>query len=326
MSTSKRKRFSTGGASLQGISDAVSAGTVELGELNFDSLDIDRIEPDPENPRRLGLSEDELAWLKDRAAVAKARADESPDTRTETLLALRNLADSMDENGVLQPIKVYRHGTVFRIAYGERRYWAARVAGLSAMPAWILSKRPTRLRAVQLVENIQREDLILSARVRNVIGVLSELAEDGEATGQRLATLVGMNERTARRYLQVAQGPENVRDAVLAGELTALKDAAAMTGMDEEMRLFVLEAVRAGKSVADAVAVWEARQRTKETEGKRGRPKTKVTLGSTRNVALVKALMGRLLDEDQIPDVDWDDYGAIAKAWQQLLADIERSL
>lgn len=328
MSEGKRSRLRLGGPTLQGIGESVAAATEHTSELNADMIDLDRIEPDPGNPRALGITADELAWMQDDERVTIARATDKPELRDGLLLELRDLAESIRANGVLQPIKVYRHGSGFRIAYGERRYWGARIAQMSSIPALILGMRPARLRVLQLVENVQRSDLDLAARVRNVIGVLHELAEDGEATAARLASTVGMSERMARRYVQVATGPENLREAVLSsGKVKDLKIAAALAGMDAEERAFVLERLGDGRSFAEATAEWSARQQVPDTEAKSlGRPRTKVTLGSTKNVALVKAIMERLSENGALPEIAWDDYRAVAKAWQSLLAEIERSL
>ena len=328
MSEGKRSRLRLGGPTLQGIGESVASASEQPSDLNVDLIDIDRIEPDPGNPRALNITADELAWLQDEDQIRAVRMGEDPEARIGVLLDLRDLSDSIRANGVLQPIKVYRHGSGFRIAYGERRFWGARIARLSSIPALILGSRPARLRVLQLVENVQRSDLDLAARIRNVTGVLQELAEDGEATPGRLASTVGMSERMARRYVQVATGPSDVLDAVLASQIVKdLKVAAALVGMDAEQRSFVLDRLGVGKSFAEAVGEWSARPQDTHSEAKAvGRPRTKVTLGSTKNVALVRVIMEKLSQDGKLPDIAWDDYRAVAKAWQSLLAEIERSL
>jgi ParB family chromosome partitioning protein len=328
MSEGKRSRLRLGGPTLQGIGESVSAAAEQTSELNADLIDLDRIEPDPGNPRGLGITAEEVAWLLDQGQITRARASEDLEPRVGLLLELHELSDSIRANGVLQPIKVYRHGTGFRIAYGERRYWGARIAQLASIPALILGARPARLRVLQLVENVQRSDLDLAARIRNVIGVLHELGEDGEATAPRLASTVGMSDRMARRYVQVANGPEDLLKAVLgSGTVKDLKVAAALAGMDAPQRAFMLGRLADGRTYAEALADWSSHQKALEPKASLlGRPRTKVTLGSTKNVALVRAIMQRLSEDGTLPDIAWDDYRAVAKAWQGLLAQIERSL
>jgi ParB family chromosome partitioning protein len=326
MTESKRRRLRLGGPTLAGIEEYVQ-GAEGSSDFVAEMVDLERIEPDPNNPRRLELTQDEVASVSDSQEAGVLRGDENLEPRTRVLIELRELADSIRANGVLQPIKIYRHGSGFRIAYGERRYWGARIAGLRAIPALILAQRPARLRALQLVENVQRVDLDLAARVRNIAGVLEELSGDGEASAPRLATTIGFSERVARRYVQVVKGPQEVLDAIDGGTVTDLKTAAALVGMDEDARAFVLGRMVTGKSFDQACGEWEARQRRSEVAMPAvGRPRTKVTLGSTKNVALVRTLMERICGVDALPDIKWEDYGAVAKAWQTLLMEIERSL
>ena len=145
--TTPPKRFRFGGSAItDAISETVRRGTVEAGVMHVDALEVERIEPDSDNPRQLRITEDEFGWLLDPAAVAAARISESQSARIKVLLRLRDLADSMLESGVLQPIRVFRHGNLYRIAYGERRYWAARLAEIKNIPAWISDQRPARVR------------------------------------------------------------------------------------------------------------------------------------------------------------------------------------
>ena len=73
--------------------------------------------------------------------------------------ALNELASSIEENGVIQPIIVQRKGEGYRIVAGERRWRAARIAGLSVIPAIVRDLSDKETMAQALIENIQREDL-----------------------------------------------------------------------------------------------------------------------------------------------------------------------
>lgn len=318
------KKFRFGSSAINdAIGDTVRRGSAEAGVLHVDTLDIERIEPDPDNPRQLLLSEDEFSWLLDAEAVMGARASDTESTRVKVLLRLRDLADSMLESGVLQPIRVFRHGNMYRIAYGERRYWAARLAGMKHLPAWISDQRPSRIRTLQLVENLHRDDLDLAARMRNVLGVLEELSEEGDTTGERLGNLLGMAERSARRYLQVARGPADVLQAVFNGTIKDLLVAASASAIqDNEQRCLVLSLVEKGLTWERAVAELEKRQ-TLPSERMRGRPVTKVTLGATEKTEVVREIMQIVLGEDHLPQLEWSDYRAVSKAWREFLVEME---
>lgn len=322
------KKFRFGATSVtDAIGDVVRRGQAGHGDLHYDRVELDKIEPDPENPRQLQLTDDEFARLCDPDWVRAARAGEALDERTRVLVRLRDLADSMVENDVLEPIRVFRHGGQYRVAYGERRYWGARLAGLKDIPARISDQRPSKVRTLQLVENLHRDDLDLAARMRNVIAVLGELAEEGEATAERFGNLVGMGERNARRYFRVASGPQDVIDAVLGGrvirDLAVAASVAAMS--DDSKRLAVLANLGSGMSFVDALAAVE-RAFNPPQKQTRGRPATKVTLGATAKPGVVREIMQRVLGAEALPNLEWDDYKAVSKAWRAFLADLERTL
>lgn len=325
--TTTPKRFRFGGTAItDAISETVRRGNDEVGAMHVDALEVERIEPDPDNPRQLRVTDDEFEWLLNPVAVAEARASDNESARAKVLLRLRDLADSMQESGVLQPIRVFRHGNLYRIAYGERRYWAARLADIKNIPAWISDQRPARVRTLQLVENLHRDDLDLAGRLRNVLGVLDELVEEGDTTGERLGSLVGIADRSARRYLQVARGPEDVREAVLGGVIRDLLVAASASAIrDDGKRQLVLSLLAKGLNWERAVAEAEKVSRP-SAERTRGRPATKVTLGSTSKVGVVREIMQVVLGEERLPQLEWSDYRAVAKAWKAFLAEMEQRL
>ncbi|MBK1724430.1 hypothetical protein CKO23_19690 [Thiocystis violacea] len=290
-------------------------------------IEISKVSPDPDNPRRLMLTDEEFEHLQDPDWVSGKREDDGGDKRVAVLLGLRELADSMPASGVLQAIRVYRYGSGYRIAFGERRYWGARLANLTEIPARVHFQRPTNLRTLQLVENLQREDLDLSGRMRSVLAMMEEIECEGDVSGQLLAKLVGMSDRQARRYLQVAKGPREVLDAVVEDRgIRDLLVAATVAGIeDAEKRAVVLRALAAGKTLKNAQA--EAERAVNASAGKaRGRPATKVTLGTTANVVVVRTVMERVLGDEGIPNLDWNDYGAVSKAWKDFLRKLEESL
>ena len=321
------KRFRFGASAItDAIGDTVRRGSAEAGAVHVDTLDLERIEPDPDNPRQLRLTEQEFQWLSDPDWVTTAKASDSASMRIKVLLRLRDLADSMLQSGVLQPIRAFRHGNLYRIAYGERRYWAARLAGLKHIPAWISDQRPSRVRTLQLVENLHRDDLDLAGRLRNVLAVLDELAEEGDTTGERLGSLLGIAERSARRYLQVARGPRDVLEAVSSGVIRDLLVAASASAIQDDVsRGVVLSFLAKGLSWERAVLEAEkARNPSMDRERTRGRPVTKVTLGATAKVGVVREIMQIVLGEGQLPDLDWSDLRAVTNAWKAFLAEMEQ--
>ncbi|MFZ0255604.1 MAG: ParB/RepB/Spo0J family partition protein [Gammaproteobacteria bacterium] len=330
MVRSKRFRFGSESQIGSEISQVVRQGQAEAGELNVEFIDIERIETDPENSRALGLTEEEFNWLLDKELVAAAREQEGEiDRRTQMLLKLHGLAESVRAHGIQQPIRVYRRGDRFRLVYGERRYWASRVAGLSAIPAWISRTRPARLRSLQLIENLQRDDLDLTARLRNIAAVVEEMegAENDPVSAEDLSRTIGVSKRQAYKYLTILKGPADIMSAVSQARIRSLSAAADLAGIDDAAaRARAISAVEAGMSVKKAREKAISPKPQFQHGTTKGRPATKINLGSTRNGPLVREIIRRFKSDGQIPPIDWSDYSSVTKTWKAFLADLERTL
>ena len=127
--------------------------------------------------------------------------------------ALEELADSIKQLGLIQPITVKRDGEKYIIISGERRWRASERAGLESIPAYIREVDDTTLHAMALVENIQREDL-------NAIEIslgMQRLIEECGLTQEALAERLGKKRSTVANYLRLLNLPEEVQFAIKGG-------------------------------------------------------------------------------------------------------------
>lgn len=127
--------------------------------------------------------------------------------------ALEELADSIRQLGLIQPITVKRDGDKYIIISGERRWRAAEKAGLEAIPAYIREVDDTTLHAMALVENIQREDL-------NAIEIslgMQRLIEECGLTQEALAERLGKKRSTVANYLRLLNLPDEIQLAIKSG-------------------------------------------------------------------------------------------------------------
>jgi ParB family transcriptional regulator, chromosome partitioning protein len=159
---------------------------------------------------------------------------------------LEELAASIREHGVVEPILVRREGGKYRIVAGERRWRAAQRAGLREVPALVREATDQQAFEIALVENIQRADLnaIEEAEAYEV------LASDHGLTQEEVAARVGKERSTVANSLRLLKLPEEVRDAVRGGQLD-MGHARALLGLEdaEAMKKLAHRAVREGLSV-----------------------------------------------------------------------------
>ena len=132
--------------------------------------------------------------------------------------SLEELADSILQNGLLQPILVREYGNGrYQIIAGERRFRASKIAGLSEIPAIILDKDDRKVAEIALIENIQREDLNPIEEAM----AFKTLAEEYQLTQEELSTKVGKSRSAIANATRLLDLPEEVLTLVASGELSA---------------------------------------------------------------------------------------------------------
>ena len=163
--------------------------------------------------------------------------------------ALSELAQSIRENGIIQPIVVRRAGDDFQIVAGERRWRAAQLAGLKRLPVVIKDVTDDRLLQVALVENIQRQDLSPMETAK----AFKLLLEEQKLTQEQLADRVGMRRPTIANYLRLLALPDPARAALEAGRIDMGHAKALLSVEQPEGRMQVLQSIlRGGLSVRQA--------------------------------------------------------------------------
>ena len=193
---------------------------------------------------------------------------------------LEELAASIREHGIVEPILVRREGGKYRILAGERRWRAAQRAGLKEVPAVVREATERQAFELALVENLQREDLnaIEEAEAYEV------LIGDHGLTQESVAQQVGKERSTVANALRLLKLPGEVRDLVRDGQLD-MGHARALLGLDgeEAIRKAAQRVLREGLSVRATEAL--VRQLTR---------KDKPAAAPAAETAAVRALAQRL--------------------------------
>ena len=159
---------------------------------------------------------------------------------------LRQLSESIAQSGVIQPIIVYPHEGRYTIVAGERRWRAARMAGLTTIPSIVRDYDRVKQMEVALLENIQREDLNPMEEAAAVRRLMDECGLTQEAVAQRL----GRSRPAVANLLRMLALPEAVQRLVREGTLSA-GHARALAGLAHEdaQCALAVQAVREGWSV-----------------------------------------------------------------------------
>ena len=132
--------------------------------------------------------------------------------------ALEQLADSIVENGLLQPILVREYGDGrYQIIAGERRFRASKIAGLTEIPAIVLDRDDRKTAQIALIENLQREDLNPLEEAM----AYKSLAEEFDMTQEELSVKVGKSRSAIANTLRLLDLPDEVLTLVASKELSS---------------------------------------------------------------------------------------------------------
>jgi ParB family chromosome partitioning protein len=162
---------------------------------------------------------------------------------------ITELADSIAKVGLLQPIIVRPLGDGYQIIAGERRWRAAREAGLERVPVRVLSRSETESLEIALIENLQRQDLNSIEEARGYRKLLTEY----RMTQAELADKVSKSRSAVTNALRLLDLPEEVQEMVYEGKMTAGHARAVLSIPDESARLKLAQKIAdEGLSVRDA--------------------------------------------------------------------------
>ncbi len=152
---------------------------------------------------------------------------------------LRQLSDSIRQNGILQPLTVRQQGEVFELIAGERRLRAAKIAGLRAVPCIVMNISERNSAILALVENIQRQDLNFfdeAAAIEKLITYYGMTQEDA-------AIKLGKAQSTIANKLRLLRLTPAERDKIIENHLTERHARALLKLGSAEERLSILEKV-----------------------------------------------------------------------------------
>lgn len=178
--------------------------------------------------------------------------------------AMAELADSISQHGVLQPLLVRPiFGGGYQIVAGERRWRAARMAGLSEVPAMVREMNDGEVMELALIENLQREDLTPLEEARGY----QTLLEKYELTQEEVAKTVGKSRPAVTNAMRLLGLPQEIQDMVERGELSAGHGRALLAFADEELMVAV-----ARKAAVEGLSVRQleklAKKAAQESSGK----------------------------------------------------------
>lgn len=182
----------------------LAAAEIEPSTDKILAIDIDRISPNPFQPRR---------------DISKEKIDE--------------LAQSIKASGLIQPIVVRRVGQGYQLVVGERRYLACRSLGWQKISAAVKTLSDNEMAATALIENLQRENLSIIEEANGYVALMRNF----NLTQEVLARRLGKSQSTIANKIRLLKLPEKVREKLQDYNLTE-RHARALLHLDSEEQQF----------------------------------------------------------------------------------------
>lgn len=246
----------------------------ENGMLNTAEIEIDRIEPNPYQPR--------------------TEFDQE---------ALEELSRSISLIGLIQPITIRPvDGGRYQIISGERRYRASRLAGLRTIPAYIKDTDDNGMLEMAIVENVQREDL----DPIEIAVSFRRLMEECNLTQEAMSERVGKKRATVANYLRLLNLPAEIQLAIKAKKLT-MGHAKSLLGLENDKDKLKI----ANLIIEKDLSVRDVESRVRKMNEPRPARAEKQTMELTENHFRIVETLGRYFDNNVSIKRDENGAGSI---------------
>lgn len=330
----KRKTFGISAALNRGFSETISIAENSDQVFRNAVIPLSRLQLDPENPRKLHVTEAELMQ-------GIKKTDPLYQIKTDELEKLQTLANTIQAKGLISPIAVYKLGDHYRVVAGNRRSLAAKLAGKQEIEARVFNQKPDQfdLKLIQWIENTAREDLSLFERLENIRTLMAAYLEKHKRlklNPKLLTELTGISLSQAKNYCYVLTGPQDILDLIQAGEVNNLDKAVLLANIaDPNLRKRLLQANQTGASLRQLKHLLQQQRQESQaarvgTTTKRGRIAQRIHLGTTKNPLLIKAMVDAICQQARFKhlnkifiDLNWQDFNAVNRAFAQFIRALE---
>jgi ParB family chromosome partitioning protein len=202
--------------------------------------------------------------------INKIDVNKAQPRKTFNKETIEALAQSIKENGMLQPITVQKTGDRYEIIAGERRYRAVRLLEMETIPAIIKELSPQAVCQLALIENLQREDL----NPIEAAAAIKALMEDFNLTQQEVSEKIGTSRPNIANALRLLKLPDEVQSLIMEGKITSGHGRAFASLEDKKLILDLAnQCAQEGWSVRQAEqkvkSLLNAKQPKKKKEKKR---------------------------------------------------------
>lgn len=324
-----KKEFKIGSNLAEALDETVQSATNNIGELHVEIIPLQKIDVDPDNPREFILTFSDL-----QNGVSKSDPHAAQKKREQA--SLDGIANSIKNHGIINPITVYKNEERYKLIAGERRSLGSLLAGETTIPAKIMLKKPNpfELSLIQWIENIERDDLSLWERLRNLEKIIKSYSQNKSSnkekiTPAKLAKILGCSIQQGVNYLHILNGSEELLENIKKRNIKNIDKAAFIGKSQPEMQGPLIKACIAGTTLKKLKErVQSNRSNIEQKTKKKG---SQIVLGSTDKVEVLKTLINLTIKEphfaalkNDMEKINWSDNNSISTGFKRFISSLEK--
>lgn len=320
-----KKSFGIGKHLETALTETVLIAKEKAGKLRVESVPVSKIVLDPDNPRQLSISiEDVMHGIKAEDKLFEKKKQEKED--------LASLSNSIKNHDLMNPILIYKEKDQYKVIAGERRTLATILSGNQSIFARVLDEKPSKktIAILQWIENMERKNLSLWERMLNVEKIIKESSIEISATN--IADLLGCSVTQGQAYasLMKIKNPQ-LRNLIESGQVNSIDKALILAKLeDQEFHKIIKQ---------DELSRLNKQQLKNKVIGKESNSKSKkglkqkiIKIGETKNVKVAKQIWESLKKNQELKDAmnmisepDWRNLKEINKTFSDAIYFLEES-
>ena len=190
--------------------------------------------------------------------------------------AMEELAESIRENGLIQPITVRKMDDGYEIIAGERRFRACMMADYTEIPCYIMTPTEEQAAQLALVENVQRENLSAIEEAKSYVQIMRQAG----LTQEQVAKKIGKSQSAVANKIRLLNLPEEIQQAVIDGKISERHGRALLSAQPEQQKKIYQTIVEKNLNVR------QSEEYIEKMNGPQKVHKRQKTKGFTRNVQI----------------------------------------
>lgn len=234
----------------EAFNETVSSALNNAGELHIEIVPLRKIELDPENPRNMSITTDDIY-------NGLSESDELLKSKKINLEELDSLSQSIKNQGVLNPVLLYKSGDKYKLIAGERRTLASILAGKQDIPARIMPTKPDpfKLSLIQWIENMERSDLKLWERFVNLKKIVESYSITSkknfeEITATEIKNILGCSIQQGVNYRYLLNSSEALKEQIRSDSIRNIEKAAFISKSPLHLQESLINACKNGFSMS----------------------------------------------------------------------------